>query len=331
MKRISLEELLKKKENEPYKVQYNFIMEQIRGDKIRPVKASPLNGKKPALHQSYWLVEEEKDYSRRLQELQFELPARIATDYYVKHMEIYEEECLWVLALGQYLQRQAAGDASAIQKISMNERSFQIWGREKFLQKEQGKRVLKHCGIDLEQLNIYETTEPLTYYSLNRQEPQNILVIENKDTFYSMRRFLMEHPRKPEILGVTVKTLVYGAGKGILRSMDDFAFCVEPYMRNPDNAYLYFGDLDYEGIGIYEKMAELFFSQYELVPFREAYLKMLKKAEQVVVLPDTKEGQNRNLSGKFLSYFDREEKRKIESLLQTGKYIPQEILNISDL
>ena len=59
-----------------------------------------------------------------------------------------------------------------------------------------------------------------------------------------------------EIFSMEVGTLIYGAGKGILRSFQDFDLCAEPYMTYSENTIFYFGDLDYEGIGIYENLAE---------------------------------------------------------------------------
>lgn len=132
----------------------------------------------------------------------------------------------------------------------------------------------------MDTLNIYQTSEPLAYYTGSRQTPQTILITENKDTFYSMRRYLMERGSNqeiPNILGQEIHTLVYGAGKGILRSMEDFKFCVEPYMNDSTNQYLYFGDLDYEGIGIYELLSVLFEEEHEIKPFVAAYEKMLQK------------------------------------------------------
>lgn len=32
---------------------------------------------------------------------------------------------------------------------SLNERSFEIWYREKFLDREQGKKILKRCGLNV--------------------------------------------------------------------------------------------------------------------------------------------------------------------------------------
>lgn len=50
-----------------------------------------------------------------------------------------------------------------------------------------------------------------------------------------------------EILDTEIGTLIYGAGKRILRSFQDFDLCAEPYMIHSENTIYYFGDLDYEG------------------------------------------------------------------------------------
>ena len=99
-------------------------------------------------------------------------------------------------------------------------------------------------------------------------------------------------------------------------------------MNDPRNRILYFGDLDYEGIGIYERLAALFASGDTgmsttsaenpasevpdgledirgIRPFVQAYEKMLEKAAKwgTELLPETSPGQNRNLSGLFFQYF----------------------------
>lgn len=140
-------------------------------------------------------------------------------------------------------------------------------------------------------------------------------------------------PRR--IFGREIGTVIYGAGKGILRSFEDFRFCVESHVNAPGNEILYFGDLDYEGIGIYERLAELFGSgenRCEIKPFTQAYEKMLEKAavQGMEFLPDTSENQNRNLSGQFFQYFTESVKARMNQILEAGKYIPQEIINITD-
>lgn len=331
MKRISLEALAPLTPGTAYRDQYQTVKDLLDQGAIRPVKASGTNGKKPALYREYWIKEEKKDYDVLAEELKYQMTPLISIDFYLKHPEVYEEDRRWVLLLNDYLK-------NSWEKLdypeSVNERSFEIWKREKFLSKEQGRKILKRCGLKETGLNMYGTTEPLAYYSHTRDVPQKLLILENKDTFYSMRRHLLDG--KSKILGESVGTLIYGAGKGILKSFQDFDLCVEPYMKEPGNEILYFGDLDYEGIGIYESLAEMFEKRWQIRPFAAAYDKMLKKAELekregLDRLPDTKDGQIRRDCVRFFSYFDEFQVRQMTRILESGKYIPQEILNISDL
>ena len=325
MKRISLEELLKSHFKDTYEEQYCYIRKLLEQERIKPVKASGTNGKKPALYQSYWIVEQEKDYSDLEEELKYKLHPKISVDYYLAHIEQYKEDREWVILLDVYLRNR---QEMLSYPESVNERSFEIWNREKFLTKEQGNKILKRCGIQMEELHTYKTAEPLAYYSHTRKTPQNLLILENKDTFYSMRRHLLEGNQK--IFGESIQTLIYGAGKRILKSFEDFDFCVEPYMTEAGNQIYYFGDLDYEGIGIYENLANMFKERWEIRPFIPAYQAMLWKALNVSKLPNTKEKQNRNITGSFFSYFSDEEVKQMKEILQREEYIPQEILNLSD-
>lgn len=328
MKRISLEQLLKESRKDSYQEQYQYICEQIQQHKIKAVKNSHLNGKTPALHVSYWRIEPEKDYHEQIEELRYKIVPAIQTDYYFKHLDVYQKEAKWVKLLNRYFLEY--GDVEQ-EPVSLNERSFQIWGREKFLQKGQGKQILAHCNVTLEQLHVYQTTEPLAYYSGSKDTPQTVLILENKDTFYSMRKHLLSG--RSRILGEDIGTVIYGAGKGILRSFEDFDFCVEPYIHAKDNQILYFGDLDYEGIGIYERLEALFGEKCHLAPFVAAYEKMLKKAEAYGMdfLPETSEKQNRNISGDFFRFFSEEIIGRMCRILEADRYIPQEIINSLDL
>ncbi|MDO4272903.1 MAG: DUF2220 family protein [Eubacteriales bacterium] len=327
MKRISLEKLLNQHKYLSYQEQYELVLRQIQDSRIKPVKASGTNGKSPSLYREYWVLEEAKDYTLLEQELKFSLLPVLSVDFYLRHLDIYEQDRHWVLMLNEYLRHNRHKLDS---RESLNERSFEIWGREKFLTREQGRRILKRCGLDECFLNTYSTTEPLAYYSHTREVPQKLLILENKDTFYSMRCHLLEG--NDTILGTGTGTLIYGAGKGIVRSFQDFSLCVEPYMKEPENQIYYFGDLDYEGIGIYEKLADLFSAEWEIRPFLPGYKAMLDKAVPYTImnLPKTKEQQNRNIRELFFSYFDRDTVQYMKDILEQDRYIPQEILNITD-
>ncbi len=327
MKRISLEQLLKESKKEAYADQYRYILSRIEKNELKPVKTSLLNGKTPALHTSYWINEQQPDYSRQEQELKFAMVPAICTDYYLNHPKVYLQEERWVKLLNQYF---LDTQDDVLEYASINERSFQIFGREKFLQREQGRKILSHCGVSLEQLHVYHTTEPLAYYSADKGTPQTVLILENKDTFYSMRKSLIDGTK--HIFGEKIASLIYGAGKGIYRSFEDFSFSVEPHINAAENRILYFGDLDYEGIGIYEHLAASFGGTHEIAPFVQAYRNMTRKAGRrgYAELPDTSDCQNRSLSGHFFSYFTKEDQAEMQKILTMGKYVPQEILTYTD-
>ena len=325
MKKLGLDEVLGKHLSENYEEQYRYILNLVEEGKIRPVKSSPKNGKKPALHTMYWLVEDRPDYTALTEELLYRTDARISVDYYLKHPDIYERERRYVRRLHEFLQHKRE---SLRVPISCNERSFAIWGEEKYLQSGPGRTLLGRCGLDTDFLNCYDTAEPFAYYAASRAIPQNILILENKDPFFSMRRWLMDG--KTTILGEPVGTLVYGAGKRVVSCFREFDISAEPYMKAPGNRLLYFGDLDYEGIGIYEALVRNFPGPQRIEPFIPAYEAMLAKAGAAPPLPATKEKQNRNAGSEFFPCFAPETAAAMKRVLEQGLYIPQEILNCTD-
>ncbi|WP_328288089.1 Wadjet anti-phage system protein JetD domain-containing protein [Turicibacter sanguinis] len=319
-KKIMLDVIQDHYQFESYKELYYFILGMIENNILKPVKASEINGKKPALHKVYWVLSTETDYSQLKDELSYAIHPRLKVDYYLKNLSQYEKDQKFVLQLSQFLMTKSH---LLNQEASLNERSFQIWGREKFLQIEQGRRILKNLEFKLDDLNCYETAEPIAYYTVHKQNPQNILIIENKDTFYSMRKHLLGG--NTHILGLEIGTLVYGAGKGVSKAFRYFEQSVEPYLLVHENQFYYLGDLDYEGIGIYESLTR----HFECVPFVKAYEMMLNKVNGTV-LPQTKERQNRQVGEYFLTFFSQEIQNKILIILKEDVYIPQECLTIQD-
>lgn len=304
------------------------VVKQLEEENIlAPVKSSKFNGKRPALYNKYNILPEQKDYSHYEDELKHMLNYRLNSDYYLNHLEQYEIDRPFVLKLSNFLNN--SGELLDM-PISENERSFQIWNREKYLKSEGGKRLLNNLGVPMEMLNIYPTTEPLAYYSINKNTPQKILIIENMDTFYTMRQYLLK--RYGDIFCEHIATVMYGRGKDIWRTFNDFSTCMEHYLMYRNNEILYLGDLDYEGIIIYEQLCENFKGSFLIHPFVKAYCYMIDKCvEGNIDLPLSKEGQNKNLKGVFIRNFPVEYQKKIMDILKTGRYIPQEILNLSDL
>jgi len=325
-KKVSLQEIKLLYGIDEYEDLLSTVLGLIRDEVLKPVRSGGTNGKTPALFLFYKVALPEEDSSELINELKYELSTRLDTSFYLKNVKRYREDRGHVLMLSSYLM---SSQEKLRNRISLNERSFEIWGREKFLGAEGGMRIVRNLGLKEEDLNFYSTTVPLAYYSHSKETPQNVLILENKDTFYSMRKHLLEGGST--IFGTGIGTLVYGGGKNIYRSFEDFDVCVEPYITDSSNTILYLGDIDYEGIIIYESLKRSFEKKYSIKLFTEGYKAMLDKhALTGMRLPATKEKQNRNISGEFLEEFGKSCREAISAVLGADEYIPQEILNIGD-
>lgn len=300
-----------------YQELYYFIQEALKAGVIIPIKSSGSNGKKPALYKTYRIQVTIENEATLREELLYLIHPKLKNDYYLTHLTQYSNDREAILKLSSFFQTKSS---DLEHPTAINERSFQIWQQEKFLL-EEGNRLLKNVGLSMTDLNVYETAEPLAYFSACKETPQNILIIENKDTFYSLRKYLIEGHK--EILECRISTLIYGGGKKGVKGFQHFHASVEPYLLHQDNRFYYFGDLDYEGIIIYESLCAHFYCE----PLVSAYEAMLQKAANLP-LPKTKEKQNRHEQGVFFSYFN--EVSAMKAILENEYYIPQEILTMED-
>ena len=161
----------------------DYIAEKSKTGEFVPIKNSGLNGKNPPLYNVYWQIEEEKYNGEFDGEINFKLSTRLNMEYYKKHIEQYRKDRDAILKLSDFYKNES--EKQKLKKAeSVNERSFEIFGREKFFQQEGGLQFCSRLGIERGQLNFYDTAEPLSYYSYSKKTPQNILIIENKDTFF---------------------------------------------------------------------------------------------------------------------------------------------------
>ena len=324
-RKVYLEDIVKEHPEFEYRQLHAYVIQMIEHKGFVPMKNAKSNDRKLALPLSFWKHEKEPDYTEVYEELKYKYHPLINTSYYREHPEHYEADKKNLQLLSNYLK-----DHSDLLNTeeTMNERSFEIFRREKFFQKEGGLEFCKKVAIVQEMLAFYRTSEPLSYYSYSKKAPQNILIIENKDTFFDIRRYM--NAGYNTISGKKFDTVIYGAGKGIWKTFVDYVNGAERYFLD-DNSLFYFGDLDYEGILIYEHLLELY-PVREIHLFKEAYEAMLDKALRIGFssLPGMKEKQNANIGTIFTDAFDEARKKQIYEILEAGKYIPQEILNKHD-
>ncbi|HEY5563040.1 MAG TPA: Wadjet anti-phage system protein JetD domain-containing protein [Clostridiaceae bacterium] len=287
------------------------------------VKSSKSNGMRPSLYNKYRVKPQEEVSASLEEDINYSFPIEFNREFYLNNLKKYEGDKNHIDRLSDYF-RNYKGELS--RPMSINERSFQIWGKEKFLKDGNGQSILRNLGLSLKALNIYTTPEPFVYFSCNKEKNQKVLIIENKDTWYTMRKLMLEGQR--EFLGERLDTIIYGNGKSIEKSLEEYEYTVEAYLLEPI-LVLYWGDIDYEGISIYERLKRRHSKMLNIELFINAYATMLKLAKGKK-LQQYKEKQNKNIDKVFLVEITPYDEKIVE-LMELGLYIPQEIVNYSVL
>jgi hypothetical protein len=312
-KTITCEELTKLYINLSYDELVNKVNE-LTNKKILSAKLkSGTNGRNPILFKKYGVELPKEDYSDIVDEIK-RLNAFLSINYYLNKPKEYKKDREYILKLNDFVIYHY--DRLLVQ-MSINERSFDIWGEEKFLRKS--PTLLSNLGLNYDKLNVYNTPEPFFSEKINIYS-NNVLIIENKDTWFTLRKILMEENKN--ILGLNIGLLIYGEGKKIISSIEylnhkDFSF-----LNNP--TIYYWGDIDYEGINIIYSLSK----KVELKIFTNAYSEMLRKIKDVKSLKEMSNDQVKTKDlEQFLSSFDDYDRNKINEILENNKYIPQEILN----
>lgn len=206
-------------------------------------------------------------------------------------------------------------------EMSINERSFQIFGDEKFLASDEGRTLLRKNGLSQGFLKVYPTPEPFIFYCV-ANDSKNVLIIENKDTWYTMRRILKEGGN---ILGMDIGVLIYGEGRKIQSSL---AYAKEADVREKFEGknFYYFGDIDSSGLDILSKLKEKY-PEFFIKPFEPGYRFLFrqrgkKRAKTVKPILFPRE----RMIG-LLPFFSTEENEEIFRLCNGNFIIPQEALN----
>lgn len=295
---------------------------------LEPVKASGTNGRNPLLYNRYRKVSLRLDQGIRLNLIN--LHSLIRSAVYSKSPRAYTEDQRYILALDAFLkdphQRESLGEA-----ISVNERSFQIFRDEKFLLCDHGRTFLQRIGRTLTDLSCYMTTEPFFYIDYrskqsaehNSDTSYTALIVENKDTFYSIKRSWQTGKRS--IGGVTFNLLIYGEGRKIVGS---FAFAQEiaGLVLETMRVY-YFGDLDPEGIDIFGSLVAAF-PLIAIQPFVYCYQALIRLyGEDAPMRLEKQQKLRASHEETFLTYFTPELSQEIQAIIHSKRYIPQEGLS----
>lgn len=311
--------------NEHYKIMGELQAEGL----ISPVASSGLNGMNPPLYKRYSINRQEKSPANYMAEIRL-LSSFFNIEGYIDNPQKYAEHRPWVQILNTFIKSNS--QALSVQ-LSINERSFQIFGKEKALKEDKNLRAVLNFNLAIRNsLNFYMTPEPFFIHRITEIHGDiNVLIIENKDTWYTLKSIMK--PEMNNMFGICVDILLYGEGKKVSRRLDSLTEFDTSFFRDNKATYYYFGDLDYEGIGIFNDLRDinpelnikLFSGLYSWMLEEAATL--LKSTERKFELPGAKEKQNRRCMEMFLEEFTAKERILINNILEEGRYIPQEILN----
>lgn len=258
-----------------------------------------------------------------------------SVDYYLKNPQDYWTDREIIEVLCSFLKQRNAGP------LTINERAYQLFGDEKFFKgdhrsRSRGETVLKRLGLEYQSISCLETPEPFFSFlgkGFYSQSGRDIYIIENKDTFWSFKRTLMDCPSviKPDML-------IYGEGRKIISS---FRF-IEEYGIDPrKDRCFYFGDLDPEGINIYCELVDEY-PQYMIELFALGYEAVLKigLAHKAVKTPKEQRINKGNIEAFIAALrqysrdhgiFDLADFDKLKKYLEDGFYIPQEALSAAGM
>ncbi|MEM4992186.1 Wadjet anti-phage system protein JetD domain-containing protein [Priestia sp. SB1] len=164
----------------------------------------------------------------------------------------------------------------------------------------------------------YQTFEPFFYFQRPNESIENILIIENKDTFFSLKKLLQDNVRVWN--GINISILIYGEGNKITKSIQ----YIEEIGIEKNVPIYYFGDLDPEGIAIYNRANER--TERDLLPFTMFYKELWECKHNKKKWKN--QSWNTEAISNFFSYFDNSWTNQVIPFLEKRNYLPQEALNI---
>ncbi|WP_264737389.1 DUF2220 domain-containing protein [Cytobacillus firmus] len=306
-------------EMDGYSLFYEAIQSlQIEGQ-LTPIHNNQNNGKTPSLPLYYWVnVKAQADKWDRLGMMK--LSDLFDFSFYERHPEWQTKE-EWNRIQSLYGFLQSSGERET---VSLEERSLELFGHEKFLQDgisfPDGKGFLARIGISEEQLKVVKYGEPFVFWMKQGKEIkdiQRVLIVENLSFFHNSIQLL-----ESDLLDYEPELIIYGEGTKIERS---FSFFFKIF---PAKSYLFYyaGDLDAAGYGIITRLIEKY-PDCCIQPALKIYRKMLDCMDQ---RNEQKSGQLQNLKYRdaFFQWFTEEERELLMQLWKENKRIPQEVLTI---
>lgn len=289
------------------------INKLIENNILTVVNSKNNNGKSIPLYMKYKInkYELKKEGIEEIKEMSLKVHNDInLEEYYKLNIEEFEKDKKYIVMIDDYLKENGIPQSY----VTSPERSFNITGDEKWIDEKEGKKLLQRLKIN-DLLKIINISDPLMFSINYKCINDNIhyhLIVENKATFLAMTDYINE---------TKFTSLILGYGWKINGNI--FMLNRQLNLKGKNIIY-YFGDLDNEGISIYNSLD----TRTEVTLADKFYKELLKKP---VSLGKENQNFNKEAVNKFLKYFSQQEREYILDMLKNGKYMPQEALSKEEL
>ena len=289
-----------------------------------PIKSSKTNGNRLyPIYLKYKVSLPQDTYESELKDISALHPLLQSNGYLQSKPEEYKKYRLQLQKLDRYLFYRSENEIS----ISRKERSFEIFDEEKTLDDKTFCALLERIGITADTLAFYDTPEYcFNDYIPDRKAQMTLLICENKDIWFNIRRMMFENNAK-NIFDTPIDGVVYGCGNkvsgmGALTTYTEFI--------GSEVKYLYWGDIDRAGLNIYSSAVRAN-PNIDIKLFVPAYEEMLRLA-QTRNIPDSDDERNRIEDySQIFDLVDQNLRNLFEQSIQNNKRIPQEIITYAFL
>jgi hypothetical protein len=204
--------------------------------------------------------------------------------------------------------------------VPAKERSVELFGEEKRLERLRNNSLFGHGKLSLELLRCFVVLPPLVFEALPpAPRPRSILILENYSTYHSFARW----NRESQIY----EAIFYGHGD----SFETAAAGLVEVTRSMswDRRAFYFGDLDVKGVLIPVAASETLKAANfpALAPHIGCYRHLLERAVEVELL----KGTCTTLTEQCHEWLGKDLSREADIWLARGKRLPQELVGWEEL
>ena len=291
---------------------------------LTPIKSSKTNGNRLyPIYSKYKVSLPQETYETELKEINALHPLLQSNSYLHANPKEYKRYRILIQKLDRYLFSRSGKEIA----ISRKERSFEIFDEEKTLDDKTFNALLERIGINSNVLAFYDTPEYcFNDYIPDRKAQMTLLICENKDIWFNIRRMMFEN-NATNIFDTHIDGVVYGCGNKV-SGMGALTIYTE--FIGSEVKYLYWGDIDREGLNIYSRAVRAN-PNINIKLFVPAYEEMLRLA-QTKNIPDSDDERNRIEDySQIFDLVDRNLRNLFKHGIQNNKRIPQEIITYAFL